>query len=112
MVLDPDQGISVKDGYRMSDLMSYEPWMIYNFRFEFNSIKRLYKIFVNGELRKTRHFFAPVHSLERIVFRTGPVRRFPNADTPTDQDFDVPDPGKMDPEAVFLIKSVRTETRK
>ena len=48
-------------------------------------------------------------ALERIVFRTGEIRRFPNADTPTDQDFDVPDPGEVDREAIFLIRSVKTE---
>ena len=109
MVLDPEHGVSVKDGYRMSGLMSYEPWSLYNFRIEFNASSRLYKVFVNGELRKTMNFFAPVHSLERIVFRTGEVRHLPNADTPTDQDFDVSDPGKVDNEAMFLIKSVKTE---
>jgi hypothetical protein len=31
-------------------------------------------------------FFAPVLSVKRVVFRTGGVRRFPDADTPTDQD--------------------------
>lgn len=108
IVLDPDQGVSVKDGYRMSGLMSYDPWKMYDFRIEFNAEKRMYKVFVDGELKKTRHFFAPVHSLERIVFRTGEIRRFPNADTPTDQDFDMPDPGKIDREALFLIKSLKT----
>lgn len=110
LVLDHEQTVSLKDGYRMSGLLSYEPWSLYKFRIEYNVSNRLYTVFVNGELRKTRHFFAPVHSLERIVFRTGEVRRFPNADTPTDQNFDVPDPGKIDREAVFFIKSVKTDS--
>jgi hypothetical protein len=49
-----------------------------------------------------------VHSLQRIMFRTGEVRRYPNADTPTDQDFDVENPGEQDKEAVFYIKSLKT----
>jgi hypothetical protein len=32
---------------------------------------------------QTIYAFAPVTSVERIVFRTGEVRRFPDADTPT-----------------------------
>ena len=39
--------------------------------------------------------------VERIVFRTGSVRRFPNADTPTDQDYDLPGADAKDKEAVY-----------
>jgi hypothetical protein len=46
-----------------------------------------------------------VASFRRVVFRTGEVRRFPNADTPTDQDFDVPKAGEQAPEAIFYIKN-------
>lgn len=109
LVLD-SSGVSIKDGYRMSGLMSYEAWNLYTFRIEFNAAERIYSVFVNGELKKTRHFFAPAHSLERIVFRTGAIRHFPNPDTPTDQAFDVSDPGKIDSEALFLLKSLKTES--
>jgi hypothetical protein len=108
LVMDAE-GLAVKDGYRMSGISSYEAGRLYNFRIEFHTTTRLYQVYVDGELRKTRHFYAPVHSLQRIVFRTGKIRRFPDTDTPTDQDFDVPDPGKILPEAVFLIKSLKTE---
>jgi hypothetical protein len=42
-----------------------------------------------------------------VVFRTGEIRRYPNADTPTDQNFDVEKAGEQDPEAVFYIKSFK-----
>ena len=108
MVLDDELGISVKDGYRMSKVMDFDPGELYDFRITFSTPDRLFSVYVNGELKMTRHFYAPVHSLERICFRTGMIRRFPDVDTPTDQDFDVEDPGKIDPEAVFYLKSLKT----
>ncbi len=52
-------------------------------------------------------FFAPVHEVERVVFRTGSIRRFPDADTPTDQDYDLVKPGEKTKEAAYLIKSFK-----
>ncbi len=66
--------------------------------------KRMFTISVNGQAKGTRLFFAPVASFRRVVFRTGGVRRFPDADTPTDQAYDLPNAGEQDPEAVFVIK--------
>jgi hypothetical protein len=63
---------------------------------------------VNGKTIGTRIFFAPVASIERVVFRTGEVRRFPDADTPTDQNYDVPKAGEKDQLAAFYIKSLKT----
>jgi len=53
--------------------------------------------------------FAPVESVERIVFRTGSTRRFPNADTPTDQDYDLPGADQKDKEAVYFIHYLKTK---
>jgi len=49
-----------------------------------------------------------VLSVNRVVFRTGNIRRFPDADTPTDQDFDRPNAGEAAKQAVFYIKSFKT----
>jgi hypothetical protein len=108
LVLGPGGHFKTKDGYRMSGIMDYSPDTNYHVKVEFDVRTRMYHVYVNGKKRTTRLFFNPVHSLERISFRTGPVRRFPNADTPTDQDFDVPESGKIDQEAVFYIKSLKT----
>lgn len=56
--------------------------------------------------------FAPVESVGRIVFRTGDTRRFPNADTPTDQMYDLPEADKMDKEAVYSIPFLKITTIK
>jgi hypothetical protein len=53
-------------------------------------------------------FFAPIHYVRRIVFRTGGVRRFPNADTPTDQDYDLPNAGEKTQKATYYIAYLKT----
>jgi len=108
LVLDEKGNILVKDGYRMSRIMTYEPGREYTVTVELNTRSRDYTLYVNGEKMGARMFFAPVQSLERILFRTGEVRRFPNADTPTDQDFDVPSMDLPVEEAVFYLKSLKT----
>lgn len=108
MVFNPEGNIMVKDGYRMSGVTSFEPDKDYLIRVELDTQKNLFHVFVDGKKETTRMFFNPLHSLERVVFRTGETRRFPNADTPTDQNFDVPNSGASDKEAVYFIKSLRT----
>jgi len=49
-----------------------------------------------------------VESVERIVFRTGGVRRFPDADTPTDQAYDLPGTERLDKQAVYYINYLKT----
>jgi hypothetical protein len=53
-----------------------------------------------------------VQSVERIVFRTGTTRRFPNADTPTDQDHDLPNANAKDKKAGYLIHNLKTSATK
>jgi len=65
-------------------------------------------VFVDGKNVSNGLFFAPVASLQQIVFRTGEVRRYPNIDTPTDQDFDVKQDGKPVKEANYWISSLKT----
>lgn len=108
LVFDQDKKISVKDGYRLSGVSSYDAGKEYDIKVELDAYTRLYDVYVNGEKKTTRMFFAPVHSIERICFRTGGVRRFPDPDTPTDQDFDVPGAGRQDLEAVFYLESLKT----
>ena len=89
--------------------MNYVPKQEYTITVKLDVNRRFFDVFVNGEKRTGRMFFNPVHSLARITFRTGEVRRFPNADTPTDQDFDVPNDGQPVKEAIFYVKSLKTE---
>lgn len=108
LIFDAGGELQAKVGYRNSGIMKYESGKLYNIRVELDMNKRMYDIFINGESKGTRLMFAPVSSFERVTFRTGDVRRFPDVDTPTDQDFDLKDPGTPVPEAVFYIKSLKT----
>lgn len=110
LIFDSDGVFKNKSGYRLSNMMEYEADKQYDVRVELDVDKRMYEVFVNGEQVTRRIFFAPVHAIERIMFRTGEVRRFPNADTPTDQDFDVPQAGESDQRAEFYIKSLKTQS--
>jgi hypothetical protein len=97
-----------KAGYRNRNLMRYAAGETYNVRIELNTDTRFYYVTVNGKPLPPGLFFAPLSSIDRVVFRTGGVRRFPNADTPTDQDYDLPNAGSQDKKAVYYITSFKT----
>ena len=99
-----------KTGYRSKNMMKYVANQAYHITIKLNTDTRFYTVNVNGKDVLTNLFFAPILSVERVVFRTGDVRRFPTADTPTDQDYDQPNPGEPAPPAAFYIKSFKTST--
>ena len=108
LIFDDKGAFMAKVGYRNSGIMEYEAGKKYDIRIELDRDKRIYNVFVNGQSKGAKIQFAPVASFERVVFRTGEVRRFPDADTPTDQDYDLENPGTPVPEAVYYIKSFKT----
>lgn len=110
LVFDKDSLFKAKSGYRYAGITKYEKNKKYTVNVELNTATRSYELTVNGVKKGTKIFFAPVADIERVTFRTGGVRRFPNADSPTDQDFDLKDPGSSDPESIFYITSFKTET--
>ena len=97
-----------KAGYRNRNLMKYNADETYNIKVELNCDTRFYTVTVNGKALSPGLFFAPLTSIDRVVFRTGHVRRFPDADTPTDQDYDLPKGGDQDKKAVYYIGSFKT----
>jgi hypothetical protein len=105
---DSTGNLIAKAGYRNKSLSKYVAGEQYNIRVELNTENRFYTVSINGKNPNNNLFFAPVESVQRIVFRTGGVRRFPNADTPTDQMYDLPNSGASDPAAVYYIKSFKT----
>jgi hypothetical protein len=108
LIFDTDGAFKTKAGYRMKDLMKYQTNQKYTVRIEAQTSNRYFEVFVDGKNVGNGLFFAPVASLQQVVFRSGEVRRFPNVDTPTDQDFDVKQDGKPIQEANFWISSVKT----
>ncbi|MEI7422193.1 MAG: exo-alpha-sialidase [Prolixibacteraceae bacterium] len=108
LVFDADGTIKTKAGYRMKELTKYQANQKYTIRIEAQTSTRYFEVFVDGKKVGNGLFYAPVASLQQLVFRTGEVRRYPNVDTPTDQDFDVKQDGKPLAEAKWWISSVKT----
>jgi hypothetical protein len=108
LTLDSAGQFRTKAGYRNKNFMKYEAGTQYHVVIKLNTDTRFYTVNVNGKDVLTGLFFAPVLSVNRVVFRTGDIRRFPDADTPTDQDFDRPNAGEAAKQAVFYIKSFKT----
>lgn len=109
LTFDADGFLKYKAGYRLNNLLAYEAGKEYTIRIVATTADRFYDVYVNRKKETRRLFFAPVKELDKIVFRTGDVRRFPDADTPTDQDYDVKQNGKPIKEASFYIKSFKTQ---
>lgn len=109
LILDSTGAILTKQGYRNKSLGKYTAGETINFNIELNTATRFYTVSINGSKPNNNLCFAPVASVERIVFRTGRVRRFPNADTPTDQNYDLPGADTKDKEAVYQIHYLKTK---
>lgn len=108
LMLDSLGNLITKAGYRNKQLSQYMAGQPLSISIAFDASSRFYTITVNGKKLSPNLMFAPVSNIERIIFRTGAVRRFPNADTPTDQDYDLPGADLLCREAVFHIRSFKT----
>lgn len=108
LVFDKDGALKAKVGYRNSGIMNYEAGKTYQIALELDCSTRIYKIKVNGIDKGAKVYFAPIDAFTRVMFRTGVVRKFPDAETPTDQDFDLKNAGDKDEEAIFYIHSLKT----
>ncbi|WP_104383813.1 exo-alpha-sialidase [Sphingobacterium sp. HMA12] len=112
IIMDKDGIIKNKAGYRNASLTKYEAGKTYHFALTFNVSTRSYQVAINGEDKGTKLFFQPVSNVSKVSFRTGDVRRFPNADTETDQDFDVENAGASVKEATYQITSLKAQKLK
>jgi hypothetical protein len=106
---DSTGNILTKAGYRDKSLTKYEAGKEYDFVIELNTQSRFYSVSINGSKPGNNIMFAPIHKVHHVTFRTGGVRRFPNADTPTDQTYDLPRAGEKDQEAVYRIQYFKTK---
>ncbi|EHQ30804.1 exo-alpha-sialidase [Mucilaginibacter paludis] len=110
LTFDQDSTFKSKAGARYKNLLKYKAGEEYHISISLNTNTRSYTMNINGKELSTQLFFAPLDKIERIVFRTGEVRTFPNANTPADQTFDVPNAGEADAPAAFYIKSLTTKS--
>jgi hypothetical protein len=108
LTFDADGQLKTKTGARFNTIAKYEAGKEYKVNVKLNVKTRSYTIKVNDEKESTRIFYAPIDGFERIMFRTGEQRYSPNPDTAPDTDDydDLPQTGKLIPEAVFNIQSL------
>ena len=106
--LNADGTMRCKGGARYGGLGKYEANTTYHFEVVLSVSRRVAEVYVNGKKAGQRMFFAPVESIERVMFRTGAERRFPDIDTPADWDGTLPNAGDRDPVASFAIANVIT----
>lgn len=109
LMFDSTGSILTKQGYRNKSLGKYNAGEVVAISIELNTTTRFYTVSINGGKPNNNLCFAPVESVERIVFRTGNTRRFPDADTPTDQDYDLPGADRRDKEAVYQLHYLKTK---
>ena len=106
--LTADGTMRCKGGARYGGLGKYQPNTTYHFDVVLSVSRRVAEVYIDGKKAGQRMFFAPVESIERVMFRTGSERRFPDVDTPADWDGTLPNAGERDPEATFSIANVVT----
>jgi hypothetical protein len=110
LMLDSTGTVLTKQGYRNKSLGTYKAGEKLDIKIDLNTATRFYTVTINGGKASSNLCFAPVESVGRIVFRTGNVRHFPGADTPTDQDYDLPNPNTKNKEALYFIHYLKTTT--
>ncbi len=106
--LTPEGEFRSKGGARYSRINLYEPGKAYHVKVDVSIPNRNSTVYVDGKKAATRMLFAPVESIERIVFRTGERRYFPTIDTWPDQYSDMQNPNREDPLAVYRIANVKS----
>ena len=107
-IFDSTGVLYTKAGYRNKSLTKYKAGETIKVKLELNTQTRFYTCSINGAPASNNLCFAPVASVSRIVFRTGSTRRFPDADTPTDQSYDLPNASAKCREAVYCIAYLKT----
>ena len=100
--------IRCKGGARYGGLGKYEPGKVYHIEATLSVSRRLIEVYIDGKKAGQRMFFAPVESIERIMFRTGARRTFPDIDTEADWYGTLEHAGEDAPPAVYAIANVQT----
>lgn len=109
--------IRVKNGARYGNVMPYQADQTYRFEATLDTQHRQLNLTVStlgadGKALQSkstkRIFYAPVHQIERIRFRTGDLRTFPTIDTPADWFGTLEHAGDTDTTALYRIAHVKT----
>ncbi|MDR3217481.1 MAG: six-hairpin glycosidase [Dysgonamonadaceae bacterium] len=109
IIFDREGVLKLKTNYKYTNLSKYDSGKIYTFDIRVSVATRSLTLKVNDK-STTRLFFAPVESIERIVFRTGDIPEIPTANTPYTSDADLSQAGEDEPLAEYYISYLKTAT--
>ena len=108
IMLDSTGTVYVKAGYRNRKVGEYKVGEPLKVDIEIDVTKRMYTVAINNGKPVNNVMFQPLASINRITFRTGEVRLFPSALTPTDPDWDLNNPGEVGKPATFWLLNLKT----
>jgi hypothetical protein len=112
LIFNNDSLLMAKVGARFKKITKYEAGKAYAIKLELNTAIRMYTVTIDGKpAGGPTLFFQPLSSMERIVFRTGETRHFPDEDTPADNFTDLPNTGARAEEAVYYITNLKTSAQ-
>ena len=106
--LTEDGIMRAKGGARYGTLAKYEPNKTYHVEAVLSVKNRMITVYIDGKKAGQRMFFAPVKAIERVMFRTGSQRTYPDVDTPADWDGVLERTGERAPKAVYRIAAFKT----
>ena len=109
--LDSTGSVYAKAGYRDKKIGAYKAGEPLNIEIDIDVKKRMFTVALNGGKPGNNLMFQPLASINRITFRTGEVRMFPNALTPTDPDYDLEGAGDKAKPATFWLLNLKTERK-
>jgi hypothetical protein len=100
----------MKGGARFGNMTKYEAGKRYHIEIVLSVANRLAQMYVDGKKVGQRIFYAPVHAVERIAFRTGEPRQYPTVETPADWDGILDNAGEEEPLATYRIANFTTSS--
>jgi hypothetical protein len=109
LIFDKDGVLKLKTNYKYTNLLNYEAGKTYTFDIALSVETRSVTLNVNGK-KTSRLFFAPVESIERVVFRTGNVAEIPTVNTPYTSDADLPFADEDEFLAEYHIEYMKTSS--
>lgn len=103
-----DSLVRAKGGARYGNCGTFENGKTLHIAVDLSVSNRNYTVWIDGKRKTTRMLFAPVESIERIIFRTGAVGTHPNLDTPADQHTDMLRAGERDSLSIYYIGHLKS----
>ena len=107
LLFDVDGKIKAKNGGHLVELQPYAADQWYDVRLDIDASSHNYQLWINDNpVVSAGRLAAPVLSVERIVFRTGPRRREPTVDTETEGIGDIEGADEQVPTATYFVNYV------